>query len=121
MLSRKKREGSKMRRWSMFCLVLIIFGFLDLLTSVVGIACFGAAEKNPVLASFTGTNMVAFSVLKLAAIASIGFLFYKAGNVQGAGRKIRIEINVLRLAYSLSLFTLVTVVTNNVVVVAKLV
>ncbi len=111
-----------MRRWTIFCLVLVVFGFLDLLTSVVGITCFGAAENNPVLASVTGSNMLTFSILKLAAIASIGFLFYKAGNVQtGCERKMRIDSHVLHVAYSLSLFTLITVVTNNMIVVAKLV
>ncbi len=111
-----------MRRWTMFCIVLVVFGLLDLLTSVVGITCFGASENNPVLASVTGSNIITFSILKLAAIASIGFLFYKAGNVQtGSDRRTRIDSLVLHLAYSLSLFTLITVVTNNVFVVARLV
>jgi hypothetical protein len=101
--------------------MLVMFGLLDLLTSVVGITCFGAAEKNPLLTSVTETNMVAFSCTKLAAASIVGILFFKAGRLAVAGNRLGIESNVLLLAYSLSLFTLVTAVTNNLIVVAKLI
>ncbi len=102
--------------------MLVMFGLLDLLTSVIGITCFGAAEKNPLLNSVTETNMIAFSSMKLAAVTLVGILFYKAGKTQKiTGNGIRIESHFLNLAYSLSLFTLITAVTNNIVVVAKLI
>ena len=99
-----------------------MFGLLDLLTSVVGIACFGAAEKNPLLASITETNMLTFSCMKLATVIVVGILFYKAGTFQRtSGSRFPVEGYFLRIAYSLSLFTLVTAVTNNLVVVSKLI
>jgi hypothetical protein len=102
--------------------VLIVFGMLDLLTSVIGIACFGATEKNPLLTSVTETNIAAFSCLKLAAVTIVGILFFKVGTLLAiAGNRLGVESHILHIAYSLSLFTLVTAVTNNMVVVAKLV
>jgi hypothetical protein len=99
-----------------------MFGLLDVLTSVIGIAYFGAAEENPLLTSITETNMLTFSGMKLATAILVGILFYKAGTFQKAmERRFQVESHFLHVAYSLSLFTLITAVTNNVAVVAKLV
>lgn len=111
-----------MKKWLIFCLVLVVFGLMDCVTTVVGITCFGATEKNPLLASITETNLLAFSGMKLAVVTLTGFLFYKAGRIEKiAGSKFQIGSRFLQLTYSLSLLTLATVVTNNMIVVAKLV
>jgi hypothetical protein len=111
-----------MKRWSMFCIMLVMFGVLDLLTSVFGIGLFGATEKNTFLTTVTGMNLAAFCSIKLAAVIGVGIIFYKAGKIQQfAGTGIRVQSHFLHLAYSLSLFALVTAVTNNVLVVARLV
>ncbi len=60
---------------------LIIAGFLDWLTTMVGITFFKAQELNPLMAGLTQTNLVAFSALKLAAIVVVALLFFKASNM----------------------------------------
>jgi hypothetical protein len=110
------------KKWLIFCLVLVVFGFLDLVTTIVGITYFGATEKNPMLASITETNLLAFSGIKLAVVTLTGILFYKAGRLEkDPGCKLQIGSRFLQLTYSLSLLMLAAVVTNNVMVVAKLV
>jgi hypothetical protein len=105
----------------MFCLVLVTFGLLDWLTSVIGITFFGAGEKNPLLTSAAEINIMVFSGVKLAAVILVGILFYKAGKIQNIARNnFCIESPFLLLTYSLSLFTLVTAVTNNIAVVFNL-
>ena len=98
-----------------FCLTLVLFGLLDLVTTLVGVTCFGAAEANPLLAGITMASPLAFGGIKLCAIILIGFMFYKAGRVDGA-----MTNRFLQLSYSFSLVFLTYVVTNNVIVVAKL-
>jgi uncharacterized membrane protein len=111
-----------LKKWLIFCLVLVVFGLMDCVTTVVGITCFGATEKNPLLASITETNLLAFSVIKLAAVTLTGILFYKAGRIEKPeGSKLQTGSRFLQLTYSLSLLTLATVVTNNMMVVARLV
>ena len=102
--------------------MLVAFGLLDCVTTIVGIACFGAKETNPLMAAITETDLVAFAGIKLAAVAFTGVLFYKAGSVGNVGgSKFRIGTRFVQLAYSLSLFAAVTVVSNNVLVMAKIV
>ena len=60
---------------------LIIAGSLDWLTTTIGIAFFGATELNPIMAGLTETNLIAFSVLKLAAIVVVALLFFKASHL----------------------------------------
>ena len=111
-----------MKRWSLFCLLLVFCGLLDCVTTVIGIVGFGATEANPLLASVTETNLVAFSLMKLVATITVGISFYRAGTIEKvAGNRLQIRSRFLQIAYSLSLLALVTAVTNNVLVVAKLV
>jgi cation transport ATPase len=122
LLNKQKYEATRLRRWSLFCLVLVTFGLLDYCTSVIGITFLGAAEKNPLLTSAAEMNIMVFSCVKLAAVILIGIFFYKAGKIRNsAGNKFGIESPILLLTYSLSLFTLVTAVTNNIAVVFNLI
>ena len=99
--------------------MLVFCGVIDCLTTVVGVACFGATEGNPLLASLTEVNLFTFSGIKLAAAVFIGVLFYKAGSVGKIEGSSHVGSRFLQVAYSLSLLTMLTVVTNNVMVVAK--
>ncbi len=102
--------------------MLIVFGLLDLLTSVIGIGFLGATERNPLLASVSETGVITFSILKLAAVTLIGIMFYKAGKLESvAGTEIRVQSYFVYVAYSLSLVMLVGAVTNNMLVMVGLI
>ncbi len=62
-------------------LVLVLMGSMDLLTTLVGIAYFGAVECNPFLAGIVSTNLVAFIALKLTSTVFVGLIFHQAGKI----------------------------------------
>lgn len=96
--------------------MLVVFGLLDLVTTVVGVTCFGAVEANPLLSGITMASPLVFGGIKLLAIVAIGLMFYKAGSAVGVGLNGRF----LQFSYSLSLVFMTYVVTNNCLVVAHL-
>ncbi len=102
------------RREVWFCATLIIVGTLDWLTTLVGVAFFGANETNPLIAGLTRSNMLLFSVVKLSAITVTGLLFYKAETKT----KIACQISpftkkFVNSGYAVCLFTLSFLVLNN--------
>jgi hypothetical protein len=100
------------------CIILILMGFADWLTTLVGVTYFGAAEINPLFAALTHSNLLAFSVIKLSATLLIGFLFYKAYQIEKTlGASCQLEKRFLQSGYFLSLTTLTAIVTNNVIAV----
>jgi hypothetical protein len=104
-----------------FCTTIILIGTLDWLTTIVGIAFFGATENNPLLANFTQTNMLLFSAIKLTAITITGLLFYKAETKTKLNNEISPSVKkFINSGYIISLFALSTVVLNNFSVIAKL-
>jgi uncharacterized membrane protein len=95
---------------------LIIAGFLDWLTTMVGITFFGANELNPLMAELTQTNLLAFSTLKLAAIVVVALLFFKASNM---ANKQSIDMaftkKFLNAGYCTTFLALTAVALNNAV------
>jgi ABC-type Na+ efflux pump permease subunit len=51
-------------------------GYLDWLTTVIGIVYFGAVELNPLFADIARTNLVAFTAIKLTTTIFLGLLCY---------------------------------------------
>ena len=102
----------------LFFFALILVGFLDWLTTVVGVAFFGARETNPLLFSLLSSNMVLFSEVKLFAVVAGGLAFYKAVGLStllngGLTKKI------VDVGYLLTFIALTAVVINNLSVVLK--
>jgi hypothetical protein len=101
------------------CLVLISMGFLDLLTTVLGVQYFGAVEINPLFAGIINSNILVYSGIKLSTAVLIGFLFYQGY----ANETLRINSNLgkrfLQSGYYVSLMALTVVVTNNMIEVAR--
>ena len=95
---------------------LIVAGFLDWLTTMVGIAFFGASELNPLMAGLTQTNLIAFSAIKLAAIIVVALLFFKASNMT-AKQSIDMAFTkkFLNVGYLTTFFALSAVALNNAV------
>jgi Domain of unknown function (DUF5658) len=99
-----------------FCILLILLGILDLATTVIGTTCFGATEINPLFAGITAASPLMFSSLKLLAIAAIGSIFYKAGSINCPATN-----RLVQFSYSFALIFMTFVVTNNLIVIAKIV
>jgi hypothetical protein len=102
------------------CLVLILMGFLDWLTTVLGVLYFGAVEINPLFAGIIPSNIMAYSGIKLATAVLIGFLFYK-GYAIGKTPRINSHLEKLFLesGYFASLMALTVVVANNIIAVVR--
>ena len=102
--------------------LLVLMGSLDWLTTIVGIVFFGAVEGNPFLAGLTGTNLPAFTAIKLGTAVFVGFLFYQANKtLNGLENKsskgfARTRL-VLKGAYLASAIFLTYAVLNNILTV----
>ncbi len=97
---------------------LVLVGFLDWLTTVVGVAFFGASESNPLMFGLVSSNMVLFSVVKLVAVVVAGLGFYKAIGLN-AGLNLSFTKRFLDIGCSLTFLSLAAVVINNLSVVLK--
>jgi len=104
----------------LFCFALILMGFLDWLTTVTGILCFGAVEINPLFAGLTQASILVYSGIKLSIVVLVGFLFYKADKIEKMLRgNSLLGKRVLELGYAASLITMTIAVTNNIITVAR--
>ena len=99
-------------------------GYLDWLTTIIGIAYFGAVEFNPVMAQLTQTNLVAFTAVKLTIALFVGLLAYQ-GERMLQRLKDKTSQSFLRARFALRagyvIITTVLLVTilNNIIVVAR--
>jgi hypothetical protein len=100
------------------CLVLILTGFLDWLTTILGVLYFGAVEINPLFAGIIDSNLLVYSGIKLSAAAHIGFLFYKGYAIEKTrGINSPLGKRFLGSGYFASLMALTVVVANNIIAV----
>ena len=97
-------------------------GFLDWLTTVLGVLYFGAVEINPLFAGITKASILAFSGIKLSTAVLIGFLFYKGYAIEKTpGLNSHLGKRFLESGYFVSLMALTVVVTNNVIAVVSVI
>lgn len=102
------------------CLILILMGVLDWLTTILGVLYFGAVEINPLFAGIINSNILVYSGIKLAAAVLIGFLFYKGYAIEEAlGINSHLGKVFLGSGYFASLLALTVVVANNIIVVVS--
>ncbi len=93
-------------------------GSIDWLTTIIGIAFFGAVESNPFISTLANTNLLAFSVLKLAATFAVASLFYQAEkklskSINNEGRSLKRGVDLIRLLQGSSLLVLALAALNN--------
>ena len=101
-------------------LFLISMGFLDWVTTVLGVLCFGAVETNPLFAGIIDSNILVYSGIKLSTAILIGFLFYKGYAIEKTlGITSHFGTRFLESGYYVSLMALTAVVTNNVIAVVS--
>ena len=96
----------------LFFFALVLVGVLDWLTTIVGVAFFGASETNPLLVGLVSSNMVLFSAVKLFAVVAGGLAFYKAVGLTTDFNR-GLTKRFLDISYSLTFITLTVVVFNN--------
>lgn len=99
-------------------------GSMDWLTTIIGIAYFGAVEGNPFLADITRTSLPAFTIIKLSTTIMVGLLFYKAEKTllqtpDKSTRSFKCARIILRVAYVAATVLLLFAVLNNLVVVVN--
>lgn len=101
-------------------------GLMDWLTTTVGIFRFGAVESNPFIAGIAGTNLPAFTAIKLSATLFAGLLFYQGERLLLRTQdKTKLSFKCTRImlkgtCIAATLFLLIAVV-NNLIVVFRLV
>jgi hypothetical protein len=105
-------------------LALVLMGSMDWLTTIIGIAYFGAVEGNPFLADIVRTSLPAFTAIKLFTTIFVGLLFYKADKMllrtpDKSTRSFRFARIILRVAYITATALLLMAVLNNLIVVVK--
>jgi hypothetical protein len=93
-------------------------GFLDWLTTVLGVLYFGAVEINPLFAGIIDSNILVYSGIKLSIAVLIGFLFYKGYAIEKKpGINSHLGKLFLSSGYFASLMALTVVVANNIIAV----
>jgi hypothetical protein len=101
--------------------MLVLMGFLDWLTTILGLVYFGAVEVNPLFAGLTETNILAFSGVKLSVAVLVGLMFYKAYMIEGTPRiNLGLEKRFIDSGCFVSLMALTAVVTNNILAVVRI-
>ena len=103
---------------------LVLMGTMDWLTTIIGIAYFGAVESNPFMAGLTSTSLVTFTAVKLTTTALVALLFYKAEKTllvttDRTSRSFNVTRIVLSAAYITATAVLLAAVVNNLIIVAQ--
>jgi len=101
--------------------IVFLLGYLDWLTTVVGLLFCGGTELNPILSGLTKSSMLVFSATKLVAVALAGFASYKAVDItMHAKNNWRLMNKFVNGGISIIVLGLIVLVANNVMVVFKL-
>ncbi len=102
-------------------LMLMLMGSMDCLTTVIGIAYFGAIECNPLMSGIISINLPAFVALKLITTAVVCLIFIQAEKIlmktqNKNTRAFATTKRILRVAFVGTIAFLAIVVTNNLIV-----
>jgi hypothetical protein len=121
----RRKGGATTLKPSLYpSLALFFMGYADWLTTIVGIAYFGAVELNPLFAEITRTNLVAFTAIKMTTAIFTCLLFY-AGETMLLRLKDRDSKYfsssriILMGGYVIMTTVLLIAILNNVIVVAR--
>jgi hypothetical protein len=96
---------------------LLMLGILDWLTTIMGVAFFGASEQNMILASFMQSNLFVFSIVKLSVVITVSLCLFKAANLSKSNYNWGCTKGVLNMSYLLTAVSLMAVVSNNLLVI----
>jgi hypothetical protein len=96
---------------------LLMLGILDWLTTIMGVAFFGASEQNMILESFMQSNLFVFSIVKLSVVITVSLCLFKAVNLCKSNYNWVCTKGVLNISYLLTAVSLMAVVSNNLLVI----
>jgi len=106
---------------ALFCFPLILIGFLDLVTTIVGVAFFGATEVNPLFSGLIQTNIMLFLVIKASTVMLTGVLFYKGASIAETSHDgPNYGPRFLEIGYFTSLTLLTFIAANNILTIFQL-
>jgi hypothetical protein len=105
-------------------LTLVLMGYMDWLTTIIGIAYFGAVEVNPLFADITRTNLVAFTAIKLMTTLFVGLFYYLGERMllrlkDTKSKSFLCARIILRGGYVVITVILLSAVLNNIIVIGK--
>jgi hypothetical protein len=119
------KQGMVMRKLTLFaCSVIGVMGFMDWLTTTIGVSYFGASELNPFLSGIVHSNIAAFTAIKLTATALIALSFYLADyNIQKVKNQLALPVKLTRYTIkgaNIGVVALLTItVLNNFVILSQ--
>jgi len=105
---------------ALICSALILLVVADLLTTVVGVTGKGAIEVNPLFATLTQTNILAFIGLKILTVLFTSFMFLGATRIAKAPSSNFIGKYFISSASIASCFVMTAAVANNILVILKI-
>jgi phage-related holin len=104
----------------LFFLVIILLGFLDWLTTIIGVLFFGSVEINPFFSGIVRSSIFIFSLVKLSAVILAGCSFYKAEAIYAHTKNHwHYTKSFLYGGFSLMSLGLTAVVASNMIVLIK--
>jgi hypothetical protein len=105
---------------TIICSAIVLLGETDLLTTVVGVTGKGAIEINPLLATLTQTNILAFIGLKIFTVLLTIFIFFGAARIANASSSNIVGKYFVTSASIVSCFIMTAVVANNLLVILNI-
>ncbi len=105
---------------TVICSALLLLGVADLLTTVVGVTGKGAIEVNPLFATLTQTNIMAFMGLKIFTVTLACLIFLAGGRIAKASSGNFVGRYFMIIASTASCFIMTSVVANNVLVLLRM-
>ena len=106
------------------CLLIMLMGALDCVTTIIGVTYSGAKELNPAMAVLVNSNVGAFLVVKIAATVFIALSYFFTRRIlqhmpNKNGKAFFYSIKALTFAYvGLTCFLALAVV-NNLLILIK--
>lgn len=109
-----------LKKGLLILLAIILLGFLDWLTTIIGILFHGSVEINPLLSGIARSSMFIFSLVKLSTDILAGCAFYKAEAIyEHTMNHWHYTKSLLYGGFSLMFLTFTTVVASNMLVLLK--
>ncbi len=105
-------------------MTLVLMGYMDWLTTIIGIFYFGAVEVNPLFAEITRTNLVAFTAIKLTTTMFVGLFYYLGERMllrlkDKKSKSFLCARIILRGGYVVITAILLSAILNNIIVIGK--
>ncbi len=103
--------------------LLLLLGYIDCLTTVIGTTFLGCIELNPLIHGLVHSNIAAFVLIKLVSSIVVAGTIILTDNILGryrwASSFVLIAQKAIRVAYTGMLVFIFLVVINNVFIIIK--